>query len=421
MRFATEGRAASGLLLMLASCAGAAHAAQPDAAVHARPMMSDAGKAAIAQVAAAAAQRGDVPGTVTLIVSRDGTLYEGAAGKLDVARGIAMPTDAIFRIASMTKPVTSVALMMLVESGKVKLDDPVSKYLPAFEQRLVIAKFNTADGHLETRPAKRPITIRHLLTNTSGLGYAFSDSTLKRMVEATQKSEPDLPLLHDPGAKWTYSPATRVLGWVVEKVSGQPLDVYLRTQIFEPLKMADTGHVVAADKVSRVVTVHSRAGGKLTESPNEAKQESPVRGDGGLYSTARDYGRFVRMLLNGGTLDGARILSPQTVRLMGENHIGALHIQTQPDANPARTRPFPIGAGRDKFGLGFQITAADARFAKYRSPGSLSWGGINNTHFWIDPKRQIGGIVLMQVLPFYDEACLAVLRGIEEQVYRHLP
>jgi len=313
-----------------------------------------------------------------------------------------------------------VAIMMLVEQGKVKLDDPVSKYLPDFEKRAVIAKFNAVDASYETRPAKRAITLRHLLTNTSGLGYAFTDPTINKIVAATMKNEPDLPLLQDPGTKWTYSPATRVLGWVIEKVSGETLDVYLRTKIFEPLKMTDTAHVVPAEKVARVVTVHSRKDGKLTEEPNTPKQESPVRGDGGLYSTARDYGQFVRMLLNGGSLDGVKILSPQTVRLMGQNHIGAIYMQTQPDANPARTRPFPIGAGRDKFGFGFQITAADPKYAKFRSPGSLSWGGINNTHFWIDPQRQIAGIVMMQVLPFYDDASMGVLRGIEEIVYRNL-
>jgi CubicO group peptidase (beta-lactamase class C family) len=382
--------------------------------------IAESGKAAINEFAARAVERGDVPGVVTLIVSREGVLYEGAVGKQDVARNTAMPPDAIFRIASMTKPVTSVALMMLVEQGRVGLDDPVAKYLPDFDKRPVIAKFDPATGTYDTRPAKGAITIRHLLANTSGLGYAFTDPTLHKIVAVTKKAEPELALLHDPGTKWTYSPATRVLGWVVEKVSGEPLAVYLRTRIFEPLKMVDTAHAVPADKVARVVTVHERKGGKLSELANDAKQETPVRGDGGLYSTAQDYGRFVRMLLNGGSLDGAKILSPQSVLAMGQNAIGALFIQTQPDANPERTRPFPIGAGQDKFGFGFQITSADPKYAGFRSPGSLSWGGINNTHFWIDPKRQVGGIVLMQVLPFYDDKSMGVLRGIEEIVYRNL-
>jgi methyl acetate hydrolase len=391
-----------------------------DAATPARPMLSDAGKAEIAKVATAATARGEVPAVVTMIVNRGGILYEGAAGKQDVARGVDLKPDAIFRIASMTKPVTSVAIMMLVDAGKVKLDDPVSKYLPEFKGRPVIARFNEADATYETRPAKREITIRHLMTHSSGIGYAFTNPTLKKIVDATKKNEPELALLHDPGEKWTYSASTRVLGWVVEKVSGQTIDVYLRTQIFEPLKMVDTAHAVPANKVSRVVTIHGRKDGKLTETPNEPKQEFPVRGDGGLYSTAQDYSRFVRMLLNGGTLDGAKILSAKAVQMMSEMPAGGPVMQTQPDANPVRTRPFPVGAGKDKFGLGFQVTAADPKYAKYRSPGSLSWGGIYNTHFWIDPKRQVAGIVLMQVLPFYDEASLGVLRGIEEVVYRHL-
>ena len=290
----------------------------------ARPVMADAGKAAISAFAQQAVARGDVPGVVTLIADRDGVLYAGAAGKQDVARNVAMAPDSIFRIASMTKPVTSVALMMLVEQGKVGLDDPVSKYLPGFDGRPVIVNFSAARASYQTRPATRAITIRHLLTNTSGLGYAFSHPTLERIVAVTKKAEPELPLLHDPGSKWTYSPATRVLGWVVEKVSGEPLDAYLHRRIFAPLKMTDTGHSVPADKVARVVTVHLRQRARLAEVPNEPNQASPVRGDGGLYSTAHDYGRFVRMLLNGGSLDGAKILSQQTVELMGQNHIGPI-------------------------------------------------------------------------------------------------
>ena len=328
--------------------------------------------------------------------------------------------DAIFRIASMTKPITSVAMMMLIEEGKAKLDDPVAKYLPDFDNRPVIDTFNKANASYTTRPAKRPITIRHLLAHTAGLGYAFSDPTVLQIINATQKTEPELPLLHDPGDQWTYSAATRVVGFVLEKISGQTIDVFLRQRIFEPLKMVDTGHVVPSEKVSRVVTVHTRKGGKLTETPNDPKQESPIRGDGGLYSTAQDYSRFVRMLLNGGTLDGAKILSPRAAQAMSMMPTGGPVMQTQPDANPDRTRPFPIGAGKDKFGLGFQIQAADPALAKFRSPGSLSWAGINNTHFWIDPKRQVAAIVLMQVLPFYDEDAIKVLRDIEEVVYRNL-
>jgi CubicO group peptidase (beta-lactamase class C family) len=384
------------------------------------PALSEAGKAAIAKLADSATARGEVPGVVTMIVGREGVLYQGAAGMQDAGRCVAMKTNAIFRIASMTKPITSVATMMVVESGELKLDDPVEKFLPAFKDRQVITGFNPRNGSYGTRRARRPVTIRHLLANTSGIGYAFTDPTLERIIRGTSITEPELPLLHDPGAKWTYSPATRVLGWVIEKISGQRIDAFQRTQILEPLDMRETWYAVPARKVPRVVTFHQRTKGKLIEEPNAPRQDTPVRGDGGLFSTAADYAQFVRMLLNGGSLEGVKILSPQTVKQMGRNAIGALTIQTQPDAIPGRTRPFPIGAGLDKFGLGFQITAADPKVARYRSPGSLAWGGIYNTHFWIDPKRQVGGIVLMQVLPFYDRACMRVVRGIEALVYRDL-
>lgn len=381
----------------------------------AAPLLTESGKAELARYSSDAVRRGLASGVVTLVLNRDGILYENATGKRDVAHNAGLNMDAIFRIASMTKPITTVAMLMLLEEGKATLDDPVSKYLPAFANRPVLVEKTHA-----TRPAKRPITIRHLLSHTSGLGYAFSDPTVLQLVNATMKSETDLPLLHDPGEKWTYSPATYVAGKVVEKISGQPLDVFLRTRIFEPLKMVDTAYKVPASKVSRVITIHYRQGAKLVEAPNEAVQESVVRGDSGLYSTVRDYNRFLRMLLNGGTLEDAKILSAQSVAMMGQNQIGEIFIRTQPDALHVSTKPFPIGAGKDKFGLGFQIQSADTALAQFRSPGSLSWAGIYNTHFWIDPKREIAAIVLMQVLPFYDGGAIKVLRDIEEVIYRNL-
>jgi CubicO group peptidase (beta-lactamase class C family) len=378
------------------------------------------GKTALSRYLASAVQRGDVPGIVALVVDRDGVLYQGAAGKQDVARRVDMTPSTIFRIASMTKPVTSVAAMMLVEAGMLKLDDPVSKYLPEFERPKVLTTFDAASGKYETRDAKRPMTIRHLMTHTSGLGYSWSSPVVSRLTNNDRSKETQVPLLADPGEKWTYSASTRVLGQVVEKVSGQPLDVHLRQRIFAPLNMRDTAYAVSADKLPRVVTIHQRQNGKLTEQPNAPKQESPVSGEGGLYSTAADYGIFLRMLLNGGRLNGITLLRPETVTLMASNQIGSVVVEQQPDADPLRTRPFPLGAGRDKFGLGFQIAVRDERYTRYRSPGSLSWAGINNTHFWLDPQKQIGAVVLMQVLPFYDDTAIKVLRGFEELVYRNL-
>jgi CubicO group peptidase (beta-lactamase class C family) len=367
--------------------------------------------------------RGDTPGVVALVVDRQGVLYQGAAGKLDGAHNIAMPVDAIFPIASMTKPVTSVAIMILFEEGKLQLNDPVSTYLSGFDNPRVITKFNEADATYETRPAKRPMTIRHLLTHTSGIGYAFSNSIEKRLTEATKKAEWQLPLLSDPGEEWHYGASTRVLGMIVEKIAGVSLETYFQQRIFQPLGMPDTSFAVPQVKQARVPTRHQRVDGVLQEQPRVAAPSKPVppfQGDGGLYSTVQDYGKFVRMLLNNGRLGSVRILRESSVKLMGENNIGSIFVELQPAADKSLTNPFPLGAGLDKFGLGFEIAANDPRNANFRSAGSLSWAGIYNTEFWIDPVKHIGGIQMMQLLPFYDDGAIRTLRGFEELVYRNL-
>jgi CubicO group peptidase (beta-lactamase class C family) len=382
------------------------------------PSIGEPGRAALTKYLSGVVESGEVPGVVALVVSADGVLYQGAFGKRDVARNVNMSLDTVFRMASMTKPVTSVAVLSLVEAGRVQLDDPISKYLPGLDLG-VISAFDPTDGKYETRPAERPITIRHLLAHTSGIGYAFSSPVVARLVALTRKPEWELPLLHDPGERWTYGASTRVLGHLVEKLSGEPLEVFLSDRIFVPLAMPDTSFTPSAEQFTRVVTLHRRVDGRLVEEPNpNTPPPSLVRGDGGLYSTAEDYGAFLRILLYGGSLAGKKVLGEASVRAMGENQIGEIVVEEQPVADPARTRPFPMGAGRDKFGLGFQIASEGE--ASRRSPGSLSWAGINNTHFWIDPERGIAVVMLMQVLPFYDDACIRALRGFEETTYRHL-
>jgi CubicO group peptidase (beta-lactamase class C family) len=386
---------------------------------------SDAGKAALTRQMADAVSRGDTPGVVEIVVNREGVLYEGAAGKFDVAKNIPMPTNAIFVIASMTKPVTSVAIMMLLEQGKLKLDDPVSKYLTGYDHLQVITKFNAADATYETRPAKTVMTIRQLLAHTSGIGYGFTNPIENALTAKTKKGEWELPLLDDPGTKWNYSASTRVLGFVVEKVTGEGLESWYQEHIFNPLGMVDTSFAVAADKQSRVPTNHSRFTGTMVEAPRTPTIPStpapPYRGDGGLYSTVEDYAKFVRMLLNEGTLGSAKILTPASVKMMGRNAIGSIFVERQPDADKQRTKPFPLGAGKDKFGLGFQIASNDPAMTKYRSPGSLSWAGIFNTEFWVDPVKHIGAVQMMQVLPFYDDGAIRTLRDFEEIVYKNLP
>ena len=393
------------------------------ARVTATPALTDAAKAAISGQLNLAVARGDTPGLVAMVVDRNGELYSAAAGKLDVTANVPMQADSIFNIASMTKPVTSVAIMMLIEQGKLKLDDPVSKYLTGFDHLQVITKFNEADGTVETRPAKRVMTIRHLLTHTSGIGYAFSNPIVARLQQGTQKMEWEIPLLSEPGEKWNYSASTRVLGLVVEKITGTTLEEYYQEHIFKPLGMVDTSFAVAADKQSRVSAVASRVGTALQQQARgqiASTAKPPYRGDGGLYSTAHDYGLFIRMLLNGGQLGPARILSAHSVQLMGQNQMGAVFVTEQQVGLPALTKPFPLGAGRDKFGLGFQITAQSDDTLKYRSAGSMSWAGLFNTEFWIDPKMHVGGILLMQYLPFYDDGAIRTLQKYEETVYRGL-
>ena len=362
-----------------------------------------------------------IPGIVALVADADRVIYTGAFGRQSVAAGVPMASDSIFRIASMTKPVTSVAVMMLVQEGDIGLDDPVSQYLPAFEDEKVIENFNAADKTYGSRPAVRPMTVRHLLTHTSGLGYAFSNTTLAALVGPEPgASVTRLPLMHDPGARWTYGESTRVLGSLVEEVSGQSLDEFLSERIFVPLGMSDTFYTVPAQKTGRVVTVHRTTPEGLVETPNPVEITSPDNGDGGLSSTAADYAKFIQLFLNNGRApNGMRLLSEATVELMGENHIGAIFVERQPAAVPALTEPFPLGAGRDKFGLGFQITGPHSD-AFARSPGSMSWAGIFNTEFWIDPARQIGGVHMMQLLPFYDEGAIRALRDFEAVVYQQL-
>jgi CubicO group peptidase (beta-lactamase class C family) len=361
---------------------------------------------------------GDVPAVVAAVADRDALLYLGAFGKRTVSGGEAVTPDAIFRIASMTKPVTSLAVLMLCDEGRIALDDPVARYVPELRDPRVLTGFNEADTTYDVRPAARPITIRDLLTHTSGIAYAFFHPVLSRLMAAGM-AEADMPLAHDPGTRWTYGPGTVVLGRVVERASGQPLDTFCRARIFEPLGMADTDYRVPDSNRNRVVTQHQRhANGALVERPNPATIASRGRGDDGLFSTARDYIAFVQLLLNGGRRNGRQLLREETVRAMAANQIGGLGINAVAADPMIVARPFPFGAAKDKFGLGFQIETPPSE-PGMRKPGSLSWAGIFNTFFWIDPRDAIAVVVLMQLLPALDEKAVGILQGVERLVYRH--
>ena len=384
------------------------------------PALSASGAAAIGRMFQAAIDTGEIPGVVAAVTNRDRVLYLEAFGKQDAARGVPMAKNTIFRIASMTKPITSADVMMLVEEGKLRLDDPAANVVPSLKEREVIASFNQSDGTYTTRQAKGPITVRHLLAHTSGLAYPFTSSTVVAIQEKSKREPRDQPLLFDPGTKWHYSPATAVLGDIVEKLSGESIETFDQKRVFRPLGMVDTSYQLPADKAGRLVTIHRRESSGLVEAPNPAAYVPSVRGDGGLLSTASDYAMFLQMLLNDGSFHGTRLLKPETVRLMSSNQIGAVNVEEMPAVQPRTSAAFPTGAGVDKFGLGFQITMKDGSASHERSAGSYTWAGINNTHFWVDPKRGVGVIYLTQVLPFYNATSMDVMKRFEKLIYEHL-
>jgi CubicO group peptidase (beta-lactamase class C family) len=265
------------------------------------------------------------------------------------------------------------------------------------------------------------MTVRHVLTHTSGLGYPFTSAILRDFKPRAGETYQDGPLLFEPGEKWWYGTSTDIVGRLVEKHSGQKLEDYFRQHIFTPLKMTDTSYNVPEAKAARLVAAQQRDGDRMDGAIIKAAMQpgltipQPI-GGGGLASTASDYGRFVRMLLNGGELDGARVLKAETVALMGQNHIGNVSVPALASALP-RSRDFTFVAdGRDKFGLGFLITTDHV--PGKRSAGSLSWGGINNTYFWVDQSRGIAGVILMQYLPFADPAALSVYDSFERAAYQ---
>jgi CubicO group peptidase (beta-lactamase class C family) len=384
---------------------------------------NSSGGAAIDASLRGAVERKDVPGVVALVTNRERVLYQGAFGVADVATGRPLASDALFRIASMTKPITSVALMQLVEQGKLSLDDPAEKYLPELANPKVIESFDAKTGDYKLRPAARPATVRNFLTHTSGLAYTFTSAIWRDFKPHAGETYPfGGPMLFDPGERWHYSTSTDVVGRLVEVVSGQKLEDYFHEHIFVPLKMNDTSYNVPEAKGPRLVAQQQRAGERMDGDIVLQNPQAPGLtiakpiGGGGLASTADDYGRFMRMILNRGELDGARVLKAETVALMEQNQIGAVTVPALKSALPRSADFTFIADGRDKWGLGFLITVDQV--PGKRSPGSLSWGGINNTFFWIDAARGVAGTIMMQYLPFADAKALSTYDAFERGAYQ---
>jgi len=382
--------------------------------------LSQRGAAEIDRFLGEAVQRGRVPAVEAIVVSKDALLYHEVFGKRNAGDNIDLQKGDLFDMASMTKPVTAVAAMALYDDGKLDLDDPVSKYLPGFEDLEVMTAFNGKDTTYTSRPPKTPITIRHLLSHTSGMGYPWFYKPLRMLYEKQGGTGfqyvydyMQLPLLYEPGTGWSYGISYQALGTLVETVSGQGLDAFFVRRIFTPLGMQNTFYEIPEDKLDRRVTLQVRENGNWVEQPLPEEQEPLIIGDATLISTGGDYARFLQMLLNGGTLDGTRILSEHSVKLMTQNQIGELVVREL-------FNDFPAGAGRDKFGFGFKIAAAVPESRTSRSVGSYSWAGSNNTFFWVDPEREMAAVLLMQYLPFHDEAAQTMYEGFERRVYESL-
>jgi methyl acetate hydrolase len=342
--------------------------------------------------------------------------YSGAFGTRDAETGVAVSVDSIFAIASMTKAVTSAAAMQLVEQGKMTLDEPASKHVPELGMLQVLDGFD-GSGKPMLRPAVKPVTLRQLLTHTSGFAYdTWHESIFKLTssgVDATHI------LAFEPGSKWQYGPSTLWAGRLVEAVSGMDLENYLQKNILGPLGMKDTTFILPKDKYDRLVGRYQRQPDGTLTPVKRTMPDPPTtfRGDGGLFSTAPDYLKFTQMILkHGAGPGGERILKDKTVAQMSVNGTGHIPAGRLKTSRPPQSSDVDFHPGHDdRYTLGFLMNPEG--IPGERSAGSLAWAGINNTYYWIDPKRGISGVIMMQFLPFADKEAVALLDEFQKAVY----
>jgi CubicO group peptidase (beta-lactamase class C family) len=350
-----------------------------------------------------------IPGAVAMVARKGQIVYSTTIGTSGINKQD-MKADDVFRLASMTKPIVTTAIMILVEEGKCVLEDPISKYIPEFKNPVVLKEVNAKDSTFTSEPSPSEITIRQLLSHTSGIGYGFTNPKISGVIYGKAKI-PDganmenitiaekmkvlakQPLLHAPGTKWTYGLSTDVAGYLVEVISGKNLSNFCEERILKPLGMKDTHFYRPESDESRLVHLYTEINGNLIDAmpfPQSKNTYFPIRGakmylsgGSGLSGTAADYMKFMQMILNGGTLNGTRILGRKSIEAMSNNQIGDLAINT---------------AGT-KFGLGFSIEVPQSSYHKLGSPGRLGWGGLYNTTFWIDPKEQVIAVLMTQIYP----------------------
>jgi len=367
-----------------------------------------------------------MPGIVAVAATDKGVVYEGAFGKRELGKDAPMTLDTVAWIASMTKAITATAAMQLVEQGKLDLERPASETLPTLASAKVLEGFDAA-GKPRLRPAKHPITLRHLLTHTAGFAYEIWEPSIAQYQQVTgtpgittcANAALTTPLLFDPGERWDYGINIDWVGKMVETASGQTLDRYFQEHIFGPLGMSDTAFKIGAAQRARLAKIHQRDDkGALAPVDLEIPQDPEFHmGGGGLYSTAGDYLTFALMIMQGGSLKGAQVLRPETAALMAQNHIGPLEIGVLKTAIPSLSNDVELFPGMSKkWGLSFLINTQQAPTG--RSAGSLAWAGLANTYFWIDRTKRVAGVFLSQVLPFYDHTAIDLFGKFETEVYR---
>ena len=376
------------------------------------------------QALSRAVAAGRIAGGVALVADRDGVTYEHAAGLRQVGGAAAMTPDTMFWIASMTKAVVSVAALQLVEQGKLTLDGDLADLLPDLKG-LEVMEGVDADGKPRLRPAKGAVTLRQLLTHTSGFGYGFTNPDLLAYAAATGMDFNDgtraaqrQPLAFDPGTGWIYGIGIDWAGIAVEAASGQRLDAYLRDNIFGPLGMPDSGFALGPGQEARKASVHVRGpDGGLTPIPFGMRADPEVlSGGGGLYSTPRDYSRFLRMLLGAGRLEGAQVISEATARGLADIQTGAHRAGTWTSAMPNLTNDVDLHPGMAA-GHGLATLVTPEATPQGRSAGSLAWAGLANTYYWADPTAGKAGLLMTQLLPFADPEVLDLFRALERDAY----
>jgi methyl acetate hydrolase len=377
-------------------------------------------------------QRRGIPAVVAMAARGSSILYSGAFGTRDAASAMPVDMNSVFSIASMTKAITTTAALQLVEQGKLKLDEPAAHHLPELGKLRVIAGFDEDTGDPMLRPATQPVTLRHLLTHTSGFAYVTWNEKMFRYAQKTGTldadsiTDPPSPLVFQPGTGWQYGTSLDWTGRMVEVVSGKSLERYFQDNILQPLGMKDTSYFMPPERFDRFVASYQRMpDGTMIPSPR-VKPAPPVRptGGGGLYSTAPDYIRFTQMILGRGTRPMehggvARILKPETVAQMSRDQIGSLGAGKMPSFRPEDSAPVDMHPGaQDKWGFGFLINTI--AYDGGRSAGSLAWAGFRNTYYWIDPHKDVSAVILMQFLPFADKQAIGMLADFERSVYAHI-